>query len=85
MMVDSHNDADTSSDPVYLPSRSLPAYQESLARAIADHTANCTLRTESISARVRTLETKLATLIGLMLGAGTLGGAIGSYLQRLFP
>ena len=52
-------------------------------RAIAGHMATCPFIADNVSNRLRGLEISLARLIGIMIGAGILGGAAGGAVQHV--
>lgn len=54
-------------------------------RAVTAHAKDCPLFTLCIEPRLRTLETRFALLIGLMIGSGLIGGIAGAALQRCLP
>jgi hypothetical protein len=59
--------------------------RELLRQEVEAHARHCRLSTEQIPERLRQIEIKLATLLGLMLGAGTLGGTVGAAIIKLLP
>lgn len=54
-------------------------------RALRDHIGLCPLSSAKIEDRLRGLEVRFALMIGLMLGAGLLGGAAGAIVTKLLP
>lgn len=59
---------------------------EAAARQVViEHIGLCPFVGSHIEERVRTLETSLARLIGLLLGSGILGGATGAIVAKLMP
>jgi hypothetical protein len=50
---------------------------------ILTHLKLCPFAGERISERLRAIETKFATLIGLMIGSGLLGGTVAAALTKL--
>jgi hypothetical protein len=69
----------------YASQRPSPNLDDRIGLAIERHRQLCGLLAENIPERLRTLELKTATLLGLMIGAGTLGGTIGGALIKLLP
>ena len=49
---------------------------------LLNHLRLCPLIGNKIEERIRTLETKLAKLIGFMIGSGLLGGASGAIVAK---
>jgi hypothetical protein len=49
------------------------------------HATACAVLVEKLPERLRALEIKFATLIGLMCGSGFLGGVTANLLRSLFP
>jgi hypothetical protein len=58
--------------------------REECTAAIRLHLAECPLNRVQVEPRLRTVETRLATLIGLVVGSGILGGATGAMAAKLF-
>lgn len=54
-----------------------------IASAIDRHAEQCSFKADKVSDRLRTLEIRFATLIGLMLGAGFIGGSVSGALIKL--
>lgn len=59
--------------------------REEIDSAIESHLANCMFNKTSVEPRVRTLETRLSTFIGLIVGNGLLGAVSGAVAARLLP
>lgn len=57
--------------------------RDECAGAIKQHLAACPLMLTQVEPRVRSLESRLATLIGLAVGSGLLGGAGGALATKL--
>ena len=51
--------------------------------AIEEHRQLCPLATDQIPERLRTLETRTATLVGLIVGSSILGGSLTAALAKL--
>lgn len=62
-----------------------PSLGRLIQAAIDRHSDHCSLQSEQIPERLRNLELRTATLIGMMIGTGTLGGTIGAALIKLLP
>ncbi len=66
-----------------------PVYQiravarEEAEKAIATHLALCPFATTGVNERLRTVELRFATLVGLLMGSGVLGGIAGAGLSAL--
>lgn len=54
-------------------------------KVILEHLALCPFARADVEERLRKVETRLATLIGLMVGSGVLGGATTFALSKLIP
>jgi hypothetical protein len=57
--------------------------REECTAAVQAHLAACPLMVTGVEPRLRSVETRLATLIGVALGSGLLGGAAGSLATKL--
>jgi len=53
--------------------------------AIDRHATLCGYAAEETSQRLRNLEVRFATLVGLMIGCGAIGGAVSGALVKLLP
>jgi|WetSurMetagenome_2_1015567.scaffolds.fasta_scaffold18656_1 hypothetical protein len=67
------------------PSSTTHLIAEAAARqVVTEHIGLCPFRVAEVETRVRALETGYARLTGFMLGAGTLGGAAGAAVAKIF-
>lgn len=57
--------------------------REEANRVILQHLSLCPFSTDEVSRRLRAIETRFATLIGIMIGSGILGGMSGALFTRL--
>lgn len=57
--------------------------REECTAAIQLHLQHCPLMVTGVEPRLRSLESRLATLIGLAIGSGVFGGAIGAAATKL--
>lgn len=57
--------------------------RDECGHALKDHIAACPLMVTQVEPRVRSLESRLATLVGLAVGSGMLGGAGGALATKL--
>jgi hypothetical protein len=59
--------------------------REEVDAGIQRHLKDCLFNKSAVEPRVRTLETRLSTFIGLIIGNGVLGAAAGAIAARLIP
>lgn len=70
--------------PDFTPRTALTSLaRDEAARAVAAHAATCLTANLQLEPRLRSVELKLAWLLGAMMGAGFLGGATATVLQKL--
>jgi hypothetical protein len=57
--------------------------REETRQAIMDHIRLCPFATDQVGTRLRSIEMRFATLIGIMIGSGVLGGMAGGAISHL--
>jgi hypothetical protein len=57
--------------------------REECTAAIQTHLTACPLMVTGVEPRLRSVESRIATLIGIAIGSGTFGGAIGAAATKL--
>jgi hypothetical protein len=66
----------------------LPDYVREIAKeaartVIEEHVKSCPFTVDDCGKRLRTLEVKFATAVGLMIGSGAIGGGLSVGLMKL--
>jgi hypothetical protein len=57
--------------------------EQEAQRVIMQHLALCPFAKDDVSKRLRNIETRFATLVGIMVGSGLLGGVSGALMTKL--